>query len=42
MTIKKSSEFGTVDRDELGMGDRDRIGTTIGRRWTTTEKSDSV
>jgi len=42
MTIKKSSEFGTVDRDGLGIGDRDRIGTIIGRRWTTTDQSDSV
>jgi hypothetical protein len=35
MTIKKSSEFGTADRDELGIGDRDPAGTKTGRRWTS-------
>jgi len=35
MTIKKSSRFGTADRDELGMADRDRIGTKVERRWTS-------
>jgi hypothetical protein len=35
MTIKESPEFGTADRDELGMADRGRIGTKAGRRWTS-------
>ena len=30
MTIKKSSEFGTGDRDEFGTTDRDAVGTEAG------------
>jgi hypothetical protein len=39
MTIKKSSEFGTGDRDEFGTTDRDAVGTEAGRRWTLNKAS---
>jgi hypothetical protein len=35
MTIKKSFEFGTGDRVDIGTADRGWVGTKAGRRWTS-------
>jgi len=34
MTIKKSFEFGIADRVNVGMDDREAVGTSPERRWT--------